>query len=88
MPAEWLTITGLLNIAKTAGHATIAVGVESVEIDGNSPVAAGIDFGAVEDWIHVLIHDLRSINTVGIHEIMSGISVIVTLSISITQWKL
>ena len=84
MPAEWLTITGFLNIAKTAGHSTVPVGVESVEIDGNSPVAAGIDFGAIKDGVYILIHDLRSINTVGIHEIMPGISLIVTLSISIT----
>ena len=88
LAAERFAVTNLLDIAKAAGDAAIAVGIESVEVDRHSGVAAGIHLGAVEDRLNAAIHDLRRGGAVGVHEEAVLVGFIVTLGIAVTEREL
>ena len=45
---ERLPVPDLLDVAKAAGDALVAVGVEGVEVDGHTGVTAGVDLGPVQ----------------------------------------
>ena len=71
-----------------AADAAVAVGVEGVEVDGHSGVAAGIHLGAVEDRLDAAIHDLGCRGAVGVHEEAVLVGFIVTLGIAVTEREL
>jgi len=87
-PAEILTVTDFLDVAKTTGNATIAVTVKCVKVQRHSRITAGVDLVTVKDRLHSLVHNLRGSGAVGVHEVMTLIGVIVTLNIAVTKRQL
>ena len=47
--AKALAVTGLLDIAESAGDASVAIRVKRIETEADTGIAAGIHLGAVQD---------------------------------------
>ena len=76
--AQRFSVPHLLDVAQAAGDAAVTVGVEGVEVDGHTGVAAGVDFSAFQNGLHGAIHDLGRGGAVGVDEVgaLVGLSLI------------
>lgn len=88
LAAERLTVTDLLDVAQTAGDTLIAVGVECVEVETDTGVAAGVHLTSVQDRLHSTVNDLRCSGAVGVDEVMTLVGLILTLHIAVTERSL
>ena len=79
------TVFDLLNVAQTAGDTFVAVGVERIEVERNSGVAAGVDFALVQDWLYATVNNLWSFRAGSVQEVVAFVDVIVSFDITITQ---
>ena len=86
--AQRFTVPHLLDVAQTAGDAAIAIGVEGVEVDRHTGVAARVDLGAVQDGLHGSVHDLGRGGAVGVDEVGALVGFIVPLQITVPQGEL
>ena len=86
--AQRFSIPHLLDVAQAAGDAAIAIGVEGVEVDRHTGVAAGIDLGTVQDGLHGAVHDLGRGGAVGVDEVGALVGFIVPFQITIPQGEL
>lgn len=78
-----------LDVAQTSRHATIAVGVEGVEVDADIAVAAGVDHHGVGHRLHMAVNHLRCVLAGRVQEEMLLIVFIVrTVDVTITQGHL
>ena len=86
---KWLSIAELLQRIQTTGNATIAVRVESVEVDGCSSINAGVELRGIKDDVVVGIDDARLCGAVCVHEVRVGVGFIVrTLLVTVTKRSL
>ncbi|ODM27551.1 hypothetical protein A7W90_15760 [Clostridium sp. Bc-iso-3] len=86
--AQRFSVPHLLDVAQAAGDAAVPVRVEGVEVDGHTGVAAGIDFGAVQDGLHGAVHNLGCGGAVGVDEVGALVGFIVPLQITVPQGEL
>ena len=59
LTSERFAVTDLLKVVQSAGDSAVAVGVESVEVDGSPAVNAGVDFGTFQDRLSVSVPQCR-----------------------------
>ena len=85
---ERLPVPDLLDIAQAAGDALVAVGVECVEVDGHTGVAAGVDLGPVQNGLDGLVHDLGRGGAVGVDEVGPLVRLVIPLGVAIAQREL
>ena len=69
MTAKRLTIGNLLQVVESTCDALITVGVESIEADGSTTIAAGVNLTTVDDRLAGSINDSRSSLVVGVDEV-------------------
>ncbi len=77
LTSERFAVTDLLKVVQSAGDSAVAVGVESVEVDGSPAVNAGVDFGTFQDRLSVSVHNAGSGCAVGVDEVAVLVSLIV-----------
>jgi len=86
LTAQRLTGTNQLQVVQAAGDATVAIGVEGIQVDAGATVHTGVDLGAGKHGVAVSIHDAGGSGRVGVDEVGTGISgVIGSLYIAIAQ---
>lgn len=86
--AQGVTVAQFLDVAQSYGHTLIAVGVESVEGNGDSAIAARVDLGTVQNRCDGSINHLGRVLGVGVEEVVPGVSFIVSFGIAIAQRQL
>ena len=69
MTAKRITIGNLLEIVESTCNALIPVGVEGIEADGSTAIAAGVDLATIDDRLASSIDDARSGLVVGVDEV-------------------
>ena len=85
---ERLPIPDLLNVAQAAGDALVAVGVEGVEVNGHTGVAAGIDLSPVQNGLDGLVHDLGGGGAVGVDEVGTLVRLVIPLGVAVPEGEL
>ena len=81
---EGFSVSDLLDVAQAYCNPSVSVGVEGVEVDGDSRVAAGVDLAAIQDGSHMSVHNLGWVLGIGVEEEMASVGFIFTLGIPVT----
>ena len=91
LPGQPFAVAHLLNVSKAAGDAEIAPCVESVKVDADIGVAAGVHFRAVKDWLDGAVDDLRRMvgGGISVDKIAALVRLIIgAILIAVTQRQL
>lgn len=88
LAAQRLTVTNLLDIAQAAGNTAVTVGIESVEVDGDAGITAGVDLVAIQDGLDGAANDLGSGGAVGVDEVGTLVGLVLALHITVSQGEL
>src|SRR5699024_10218766 len=87
--AKALSITKLLDIAKSGCNPTVSIGVISVEGHADLSITAGVHFALIQNRLYMGVHHLRSLTAVRIEEVAVCIGLVIrTVNVSVTQRQL
>ena len=88
LAAQRRTVTNLLDVAQTAGNATVTVRIEGIEVDGDMGIAARVDLATIQDRLDGAVNDLGSGGAVGVDEVGTLVGLVLTLHITVSQGEL